>query len=358
MLIIINGSQTVNKAAIAREIISAFNTFTVDGYVVKFIDRVVQIYNPENELVYASDSDVVSLLHNEDGSANETGVSIHTRAIAIQDNIETSIKRNHYLNIFADDQYDWGITPIINAPMDGQTPGYQYGMDHTYDDVITKYVNRTIDNSVICGSFSKRFVTKIREDLGNENVIVLNIIRNPSVTYVLNESSSENLTMTPAGPLDKGRHRRILIRTITSSILVNELPNVTTVRYEDILQNLSFTLNGITIPAPPTLHDNDGIMTDTERTTREGLSLVTSSDVDNFNSRYSNFSLERAEEDENGNLKFISIEDFILGKTPEELAALGDFINQIPAAMNQFPKNLFTELGYTPMTYSQIVTPT
>lgn len=355
MLIVINGSQSVNKTAIARKVISAFNNFNVDGHAVKFGDTDTLIYNSDNELVYQSNSDVTGLLHNEDGSLNEEGSSIQQRAMDISYNIEHMIKSNHYFNIFADDQYDWGVAYVINAPMDGQDTGYEYGYEHTYEDVLAKYQSRTIEHTTICGSFSKRFITKIREDLGAENVVVLNITRNPSVAYALVELSAESRRETQAGPLDKGRHRRILVRTITSSILVGGMDNVTTIKYEDLLKNGSFTLNGITIDVPKSLMDNDGIMTATERT-REGLALVTSDGVDEFNTRYQNFNLERAEEDQNGNLTFVTMEEFLTRMTPEQLAKYPSehYVKIRRIIAEDFPKNLFAELGYTPMTYSQI----
>lgn len=359
MLIILNGPQTTSKAAIGRELMAAFNTFEIGGYKIDLSQEQVNIYNSAGKHVYSSvdvnGEPLLELVHNEDGSLNQAGDDILTQAFELQQAINAELKDNHYYNIFNDDQYDWGLTAIINAPMNGEDPGYEYKWPHTYDDILSNYNNRKHDTQVISGSFSKHFVTSIMEDLGEENVKVLNIIRNPSAVYVANERSLEERKMTPAGPLDKGRHRRILVRSITSSILVGTIPSATTIRYEDILAKSTFKFLGKDVQCPVITNEHNGIITAQEKATVEKRDAVNDTAVNDFNQRYQNFNMERAEEDTNGQLVFIDFLDFLSKKPANELAQHQIDAEKAKERLAKIPKNLFAALGYTPLAYSEIV---
>lgn len=360
MLIILNGPITTSKPTIGRELVVAFNTFTIDGYKIDLSLRQVNIFDPSGKHVYSStetNGPILELLHNNDGSRRDAGIELLEKAMELRAKIDEDLKDGHYYNIFADEQYDWGLTLVINAPMDGEGTDYSYKWAYQYTDVLSKYENRTYDTQVIAGSFSRYFVECIRRDLGEENVAVLNVTRNPSSTYVVNERTDEDLAMTPAGPTERGRQRRRLVRSLASTVILKTTPGVQSVKYEDILKNSEFEFNGRSIQCPPETTETNGIVTARERDGILSRACVTDVMVREFNRRYSDYHCDRAQLDKNGELEFISFLESIAHATPEDLARhqIPQDLELVKDRISKVPHNFFEVLGYTPLAYADIV---
>jgi hypothetical protein len=241
VLIILNGVETVHKKWFAGRLLAALNTFVVDGYTVDFKKQPFEISTAEGEVVYGSETNKM-LLNEEDGSANEAGNITFSKILQMEKDIFLDgCRDNHYANAFVDIEYDFGISntvdyptfPLLNSP-----------------DVVSNYNNRTVENFVISGSFSRVFIEQMFTAIGRENVKIINIIRHPIVAYLMHEKPPEyyvkNSTYTKEHDGEK------LIKSIINAANLIQFEDVVTVKFEDILRDGYFMFNGHQIDLPPT----------------------------------------------------------------------------------------------------------
>lgn len=288
MLIILSGSETIHKKFFAKNIISALNTFTVDGFRVDFTKNPFEVYDSSNNLVWKPNSDITSILNNEDGSLNHEMSTTIDKIIDLNESILSITKNNHFSDIFAKPLADFGLMSgdeLFQANREDKG----YIQIHTYQSILDMYSARPFENIVISGIFSKTFIERIKLDLGAENITVVNVIRNPAVCFLLNEKDdeyyAEKAPWTPA--LDQ---IKLELSLITGSILKG-IQDVITLKFEDILRDGYFTLNDINISIPADHESYNGILTKWEKDTVIPLNKVTKEHLDANNAFYLNYEL-------------------------------------------------------------------
>lgn len=385
MLIVLSGVETVNKRFFAGKITEALNNFELDGYRIDFTKPAVEVYDSENNLVWAVGQPGENpLLTDEDGFLKPAGVELANRIIALQETIFTDgLSSNHYSNIFADPTVDYGFLPA--EEMLGRTSGYN--RQHSYDLLLESYNARTLDNFVITGSFSKLVVEQLRRDLGGENVLVLNMIRNPSTCFLLNEKApeyyAEQADRTPT--MDDYK----LQKSILNAIILRGLEGVVTLKFEDIIVAGSFDVNGVNISVPAGYNNYNDILTQWEMDTIIPLAIVGNDRLNEVNAFYSDYSITTDAEiptefptDPEGkqalvdafNAQFnsnitvevaeamFSVLSTTVGpKKLIDLLPLWNATNNVNVTREQVealvPSNLFAALEYTPLDYAAIIAP-
>ena len=321
MLIILSGSETIHKKFIARAILSALiPTFPLtNGYTMNFNKHPFEIFDSTGKSVYrpATDTDAGTneILHNSDGSFNADGQAILTQADqAYSDILLSGVRDSHFGNFFVDLESDFGDTG-------GQAPEWeskpsQYNHPHTYDDVVARYNNRKFPVSVITGNFSKRFIDMIRVSIGAANVKVYNIIRNPSVAFTLHEKPASYYIEKPAMSTAIDR-RKIQVATFNCASLIR-FSDITTLRFEQLIVDGQLTINGTTIKLPPEYVNYNGLITAWEKDFA-AQRIVSDADITSWNAW---------------------CEAPTASDPTEDVAKVS--------------RNLFTALGYSPLTYNQV----
>lgn len=353
MLIILNGVETIHESSLARKITQTLNTFTCGEYTIdlsgpnaKFVDADGNVVVEEND-------------PNPDfGPTAEMIQGLNDLQAAI---IEQS-KVSHYSNIFEHILYDYGLYPTVDVT----SPEYVADSPfhpHTYASVVEAYKTRPYEHHVISGIFSIEFIKRIRRSVGAANVITLNIVRNPSVCYLLiqkPEDAYQGTLQNRSEAMDKIK----LERSICNAVLVKNLTNVTTLKFEDIIKDGGFDVNGVRVTLPVEFADYNGIISQTEKDGWGVRKHDMAGYLELFNQDYSaheltiivNHNGEHPDDDQT---------------YPEDMAAwelrrLRDILywynreggtSITPEYMDTLNKNMFTELGYQPLTYDDIVKP-
>lgn len=305
MLVVLNGSPTkdMHQMHIAMQIsnvLNNFNQYYIGGYVVDFTKWPYEVYTNKGVLVYKN-----STIENEKGV---TTLIEELNGKYIVDSIDQFLtkqildanKYNHYYNDYVDIFNDYGITTTD-------------GFERSIDDVVHMYNSKSVKHQVISGVFSKNFIDKIRKILGVNNVYVLNIMRNPSVSYVLDDTEQQvaelNNTDITIGEV-------VYSNALTNNIL-QTLNYVNTMKYEDIIRNGNITINDILIDLPMLVKYNQYI-TEDEKSQLDNDKSIRKEQLAKFNEVFQN------------------------------LNSFNDYVT--------LPNNLFSALGYEPLSYSDIVT--
>jgi hypothetical protein len=312
MLIILSGIETINRKFFATQVIGSLNTFEVDGYKVEFsmLDFTVTD-GSTNQIVYAPKSDAY-------GTWLATNSSTFAKILDLKQSVFIEgLTNNNFRNTFVDHESDY---EIIKTPSFANLGDELLTQPHSYQDVIFNYNNRSFENFVITGSFSKVFVDKIRSDLGNNNVQVYNIVRHPSAAYLINEKDSSYYTehsglLTAEMDFDK------LKDSIINCVSLMRDSSIITLRFEDIIKNGTFTVAGKAISAPEGYNSYNQWITDWEFKNVVQLDIVNDEKMNDFNQLMTSWGTSTT--------------------------------NLRPNAI--YPSNVFDLLGYTPLSRSQLI---
>jgi len=180
---------------------------------------------------------------------------------------------------------------------------------------------------IITGSFSRLLIEDLKSDLGQENVSVVNIVRNPSSAFLIHQRSEYDATFTAE------EDHKNLIESILSAISLKDYPGVTTIKFEDLLSSNTFVVNGQNIPKPIGYESYNGLFTQHEFESILPLEIHNSAAVDSFNQSISNFNISQIANVDN---------------------PLPELVNILKDQPGNFPVNLFDALGYSPLTYEQL----
>jgi hypothetical protein len=287
MLIILSGSETIHKQFFAKNIIAALNTFVVDGFRVDFTKNPFEVFDSSDNLVWKPNTDITHILNNEDGSLNHEMSATLDKIIALENTILSTTKNNHFSDIFSNPLIDYGLVSGDYMFSPGR-PDAGYSQSHSYQSILDNYNSRTFDNFVISGIFSKTFIEKIKLALGAENILVLNIVRNPAVCFLLNEKDDQ--FYIDKAPWNTTLDAMKLQNSLLTGILLKNMPGVTTIKFEDILRDQSFVVNGVTVPKPADHINYNGILTQWEKDTAIPVNKISLSTFNANNEYYSNFS--------------------------------------------------------------------
>ena len=288
MLIILSGSETIHKKFFAKNIISALNTFTVDGFRVDFTKNPFEVYDSSNNLVWKPNSEITDILNNEDGSLNHEMSETLDKIIDLSESILSITKNNHFSDIFAKPLADYGLMSgddLFQSNREDQG----YIQTHTYQSILDMYSSRPFENIVISGIFSKTFIERIKIDLGAENVSVVNIIRNPAVCFLLNEKDDEYYI--EKAPWSTVLDQIKLQLSMATGLILKNMPEVITVKFEDIMRDGYFTLNNINVSIPDNHESYNGVLTKWEKENVISLNKVTREQFDANNVFYLNYEL-------------------------------------------------------------------
>lgn len=349
----------------AKAIMGTFNEFpSIDGYSISFPRGELAIKDTNGEVVYDGPGGIHSLLH-PDGTAGDYGKLVFDAAMEVDAGFRRLNKGSHYFNIFHDSDFDWGFTGHINAPIDDSpmTPPYKDKFNCTYTGLLDSYQNRPYHVHVISGSFSAYFIRRIREDVGPTQVVVVNIKRNPSIVYAIGIKNESERLQSPAGDYSTDENARTVIKSVESTIILQDLNDVQTIAYEDILKKGSFDIlyedadqvvRSKTVPIPKQLNDNNGLFT---RQEYDYISEKSNINLPWWNQWLTNYHCEKVVTDDAGNLvllsKFEQVEK--AADNPALLAILNLApSDQFPTLLAKLPRDLFAYLGYTPLLITDV----
>jgi hypothetical protein len=356
MLIVLSGCETIHKKFFGRKIVGTLNKFYVDGHAVDFANDNFEVTDSTGALIHrASDGTVEGIndliINQVDGSLNQEGHDTLMKIVKLhEDLLLTGSRNNHFGSAFLNLWYDYGI---FKTPEDYARNSAGFLHPHTYADVLNNYRNRTYENFVITGIFSRYFIDSLKADLGADNVKVINIVRNPSVCFLLNEKSAEYYSVPhPTNFRTPVMDHKKLLWSIWNAHNLSRFDDVTTLKFEDIIKNGSFTVNGVSIGVPAGYDNHNKWLTVWEKDNIIKEKTVLPASVLEFN-------------------KFLT--DFAPYKIDHEFTDLypnvtsrADFIQLINRirdtsltadAMDTIPVDMFTALGYTPLAYNNIVNP-
>ena len=349
MLIVLTGAVPTYKRTLANAIKVALNTITLgDGHTLNYFNDYYDIRNSENEIVYGSEGaeeNTNRLLLNDDGSLSTSGKAVFDEAqVKMGEIFLTNAWKNHFEDIFVDLDYDLGVTTNKNNYTDRVREDRL--IPHFYSDIINNYNNRPTDVHVITGIFANWILEDLRSDIGEENIHVINLQRNPSAAYWawvqdssewdaedFSESVDESIDQTTSDS-DDGVYEHWIKGQLMSNKTA-ELDWVESIKFEDIITD-GLTVNGTAITLPPGFASFNGTISTYENEFIKDRNGVVASDITALNNKITSFDFYT---------------NFPTDLTLDENA----FLNDIEDINSYFPTNLFESLGYTALTYDQII---
>jgi len=351
MLVILNGVETIHKKFFARKILAALNTFEVDGYTVDFSIEPFKVTDSTGKIVYCMAHDnqpatnelLIDL--DNDGVIDPEGNATFDKILELNDKLFlTGGRNNHFSNFFIDLAHDFGITDTVDYG--SNTPKIPLLHPHSYTDVLSNYENRLGTTHVITGIFSKGFIDSIRNDIGPENVTVLNIVRNPSTCILLNPKDDEYYA-NPEKNRTLALDTRKLKYSLINSATLARYPDINTIKFEDIITAGKFTVNGVEVGVPAGYDNYNGILTQWEYDNLIPLNLVSPETLDATNIEMQHATSTMVNSAVIGD----DLKNYInsLRSTPVEVADIKRLMLQ------NSPENMFTDLGYEVLDYDDIV---
>jgi hypothetical protein len=271
MLIILSGTESINKNFLAKKIFCEFNPpFPLTGgYTVKFdtnfessensksfVAHPYEIFDSNGNTVYSKYTGNNSVMYGEGGKISTEGVAIFKEAEELYDRLFLDLQEtNGYNVIFTDLEYDLGFDTTC---YDWDTKSQQHSFPHNYNDVLNKYKNKNYPVQVITGSFSKAFIDLIKKDIGDDNVKVYNIIRHPTVVTCLDEKSSIYYEKNPK--MNPNLNRAMTVKSVMNTYILSTYDEFTTIKFEDMTTTGYFIVEGKKIELPEGYFDFNGFI--------------------------------------------------------------------------------------------------
>lgn len=319
MLIVVSGVQSINVREISDQVFLGINTFQIDGYSVNFRERTFKITDSTGTTVYATDvfgEPVTTLLETEEGR------NVFNKATELMSSLFSERNNLHFSTKFAEDFFV-GNGGKSTSDVDEQWPDL-------HNSVITAYTNKSYEHMVISGGFSKHTINRFRSSLGNSEVKVINIIRNPSSSYIYNLRSPGFYKTVDHTIEQQNRDKKLRISILNSYLLSNE-QDIETKKFEDLIDRESVRLFGKNVPLGRNFRKYNKYSTQAELLMIQPFSEALGQDLDTFNNFMKDFKTSA------------------LQTTEEQDQTILD------TASNILPNNMFSALGYEPLTYNQII---
>lgn len=272
--------STVGVKFIAHEFLKVFNSQIIDGHFVEF--STMRVTDEEGNVVYDITSGQNELVR--------TNPSLFEKFVKLDIDLRELSHEEHYRNgSFDDFYYDYKITNYLkldlwqNAPefVDGVLTYHYAGV--SYEKTLNNYINRPsyIKNYVISGQFSKGIIERFQRDLGEENVTVVNFLRNPSTSIALHLEDEEYF-LNPE-TVTKDFHQLRFFESILSSLAVTNVENVINIKFEDFLKNKSITIKGEKITLPKLYQNFNNLLTYWEKEKIIKTKVCTPDTIEYFN---------------------------------------------------------------------------
>ena len=339
MLIIVCGSEGIHKKFLARKVIAAVNNFKVENYSIDFNCYPFKVFDKNNNLVYQNTSRLSQkysysdkILFDENDldptvygkGINQLDQSISKQILQLENDLFLGGLK-YYRDIFANSELDY---ELFTSDVTTDFTDDNVELATAYIDLITSYRNSTLENFVVCGSFGKTYLQKIADEIGQENIKVLNITRNPSVSWCVHQKSDNYYELDKSQGLEgKQGDREKYLETTLASISIRELDFVDNLKFEDIIQT-ELTVLGKEVTLPLGYNSFNQWLTEYEIIHLIPQGYANDSIIQEMNNNISNFTMT-----DNFNIDIDIPKD----------------------ANDHFPKNFFDAQDYVPLTYSQIV---
>lgn len=338
-LVIISGSEAIAKKLIAHQIQAKLNNWTIpEGYRVDVTQDPWRIYDPE-------DNDITT---NVDGPwfDGETYTDeeirehheIYSELITLEENFRTSKFQNHFYNKFTSINYDLmnhvgiGATDdqkaqtVLEWLPDNEPTDASLKYPSEFDDIVSNYNACTDDYQVITGAFGIEFIQRIRTAIGPDNVIAINITRNPSVSFTLHQRITD-FTNDQIDMSDSDHMLKYYLAVYNSAILKQD-DSITTVKFEDMIADESLMIDGNDVGVYLDFNAANSWLTQFENNAIIDNVPTTAQQVTDWNALATSFALVNVSTD--------GVED----------SPVDDIMGT--------PWNLFEKLGYDPLTLAEI----
>lgn len=337
-LVVISGSEAIAKKLIAHQIQAKLNNWSADGYRVDITQDPWTIYDPDgNDITTDVDgpwfdganyTDEEILAHH----------AIYNKLKALEENFRTYKYENHYYNKFTcinydlvnhvlsdvseDDKANCVVTWLPENEPEDATLKYP----SEFDDIVNKYNACTDNYQVITGAFSIEFINRIRTAIGAENVIAINITRNPSVSFTLHQRIP-NFSNDQIDLSDNDHMLKYYLAVYNSAILKQD-SSITTIKFEDMIANESLMIDGVDVGVYLDFNAANSWLTQFENNAIINNVPTTAQQVADWNTLAASFALT--------NMSTDGVEDA-----------------PVDTIMGT-PWNLFEKLGYDPLTLAEI----
>jgi hypothetical protein len=171
-----------------------------------------------------------------------------------------------------------------------------------------------VNYDIIGGTFSQVFLDQLRKDY---NVQVLNVLRNPSTSYL---TGIDELFDDDELPVGLEYVTPLTTSSVIDAITLSKLDYVTTIKFEDVIKNGSFVFANKQFACPSVHNNYNNLITKYESVVIK-RSKITKEMLNEFNTLFSNF-----------NESFVNCHNDI-----------------------RLPKNIFEDLNYQPLTIEEIL---
>ena len=339
-LVIISGSEAIAKKLIAHQIQAKLNDWSIpEGYRVDITQDPWIVYDPDGNNITASIDDE-SFFSAENYTDEEilANHAIYSKLIALEESFRTTKYENHYYNKFTSINYDLMNHVGIGATDDDKAQTVLEWLPENepsdaslkypseFDDIVSKYNACTDNYQVITGAFSIEFIQRIRTAIGSDNVIAINITRNPSVSFALHQRIA-NFTNDQIDISDSDHMLKYYIALYNSAILKQDT-SITTIKFEDMIANESLMIGDTDVGVYLDFNAVNNWLTQFENNVIIDNVPTTDQQVTDWNTLAASFALV--------NLSTDGVEDLP--------------VDNIMGT----PWNLFEKLGYDPLTLAEI----
>lgn len=336
MVIVLTGMQSINKRFLTRIILSTFNKIEYAGYTGDFRDPHFSIFDKDGVEVYrvASENDpgIDTILHTD-----KNGLNIVNHFDKLNTEIfEDIVKNNYFANKFCSLDVDFGLTNLPRYLKENVPNTLLHPSE--FNDVVNCIKNYPFQTKVITGTFGTHFINRLKAALPNEDVHVINIIRNPSAAWLMNHNGKEKWETPNGDELDEATSAERFFQALLTSRFVMGIRGVNTVRFEDIINSGELKIGNKIVTIRDDYLAGNGWITKYESKIENS---VDDEFVDNFNKLALNYTFD----------------DFYVAPTDvNEESEYGLTNDELRKRVSKnFPKNLFDELGYSPLSKEEIL---
>lgn len=280
MLFILNATSTIGVKFIACEFLKVFNSQTIDDHFVELSP--IRVTDETGNVVYDMENGETKLVRNN-STLFQKVVKLDT------DLINLSHEKHYRDNAFDDFYYDYGITNTLMVDLWQNAPEFVDGVlthhnnEVSYQKTLDDYVNRPeyVNNYVISGQFSKGIVERFQKDLGEENVVVINFLRNPSAVTAVHIEDEEYFLQPHK--VSKDFHNLRIFQSILSNIALMSVKGVINIKFEDFLKDKFIQIKNKKITLPKLYKNFNDILTHWEKEKITKNKICTSDKIDYYN---------------------------------------------------------------------------
>lgn len=276
MLIILTGSDSINKRLISRQIMAKCNEYKCNGYTLDFsMDDPFGIKDKDNNYI-----DVEKFIED-----NEENQKLFNTMEEMYKTFLLHEETNHYFDRFTDIGYD---LKIFNRPEHLDRSVDNFPNKESFNEILFKYKKSKLKYFVITGSFSKTIINKFIFKLGKENVKVINFLRNPSVAYFLNKKP-QKLFLKDKQYTESYDISRLKTSILNSMILKDD-ENVQTIRFEDMIKS-TLIIDNIDVGLYIDYKNKNDFLTTYEFDVKKDQIEMSSDELKKFNKLFSSFNV-------------------------------------------------------------------